>query len=119
VSVTVASATATPPIGVIFTASADNATVTSYRLDVFVAGADPNTATPIASMDGGTPAPDSNNNITILAPSFFCALAAGNYQLTVTAVSSLGEVPPSRDHPWRRGDQDGLPQVALWQAMTR
>ncbi|HEX7021183.1 MAG TPA: ISNCY family transposase [Gemmatimonadaceae bacterium] len=26
---------------------------------------------------------------------------------------------PSDDHPWRRGHDDGLPKVTLWQAMTR
>jgi len=89
VSVTVA-ASQTPPTGVVFTASSDNATVTSYRIDVFAAGADPNTATPVATMDAGKPTPDANNDITVSAPSFFSALAPGNYQLTVSAINANG-----------------------------
>jgi predicted phage tail protein len=89
VSVTVSS-TSTGPTGVSFTASADHATVTSYRLDVFAAGADPNTATPVSSLDAGKPAPDATNTITVSAPSFFSALAPGNYQLTVSAINSAG-----------------------------
>lgn len=97
VSVTVAAGTSAPsgttttaPTGVIFTASPDDAVVTSYRLDVFAAGADPNTASPISSFDGGHPAPDSNNDITVSAASFFSALAPGNYALTVSAINSSG-----------------------------
>ena len=86
VSVTVSAAT-TAPTGVIFQASADHATVTSYRVEVFAAGADPNTATAIATTDVGKPTPDANNDISVSIPSFFSALAPGNYQLTVAAVS--------------------------------
>jgi predicted phage tail protein len=89
VSVTV-TASVSPPTGVEFTASADDATVTSYRIDVFAAGADPNTATPVASLNAGKPTPDANNNITVSAPSFFSALALGNYQLTVSAINANG-----------------------------
>ena len=79
-----------PPTGVAFTASVNDATVTSYRIDVFAAGVDPNTATPVASIDGGHPTPDATNTITISVPAFFTALAPGNYQLTVSAVSPSG-----------------------------
>jgi hypothetical protein len=89
VSLTVA-ATQTPPTGVVFTASTDNATVTSYRIDVFAAGADPNTATPVASMNAGKPTPDASNNITVSAPSFFSALTPGSYQLTISAINTNG-----------------------------
>jgi len=89
VSVTVA-ANQGPPTGVVFTASTDDATVTSYRVDVFAAGADPNIATPIATMDAGKPTPDANNNMTVSAPSCFSALAPGNYQLTVSAINADG-----------------------------
>jgi regulation of enolase protein 1 (concanavalin A-like superfamily)/uncharacterized protein (DUF2141 family) len=90
VSVTVTSATLTAPTGVVFTASTDNATVTSYRIDVFAAGANPSTATPVASMNAGKPTPDASNNITVSAPSFFSALAPGNYQLTISAINANG-----------------------------
>jgi hypothetical protein len=86
VSVTVSAVTA-PPTGVIFQASVDHATVTSYRVEVFAAGANPNTATPIATQDVGKPAPNASNDISVSIPSLFSALAAGNYQLTVAAVS--------------------------------
>ena len=54
VTVTV-NTTTSSPTGVIFRASADHAAVTSYRLDVFAAGADVTTATPVATMDAGKP----------------------------------------------------------------
>jgi hypothetical protein len=87
--VTVTAAVA-PPTGVIFQASVDHATVTSYRVEVFASGADPNTATPIATTDVGKPAPDANNDISVSIPSFFSALAPGNYQLIVAAVNGGG-----------------------------
>lgn len=88
VNVTVTAAAATsPPTGVIFQASADHAMVTSYRVDVFAAGANPGTSTPIAMQDVGRPTPDANNDISVSIPSFFSALAPGDYQLTVAAVS--------------------------------
>jgi chitinase len=92
VSVTVAAQPPppSPPTGVAFTASVDDATVTSYQIDVFAPGVDTTTATPIASINGGHPAPDATNTITISVPSFFSALAPGNYQLTVSAVSPSG-----------------------------
>lgn len=96
VGVTVTSSTGTAPTAVAFTASVDNATVTSYRIDVFAATADPNTATPVASLDAGKPTPDANNVITVAASSFFGALVPGNYQLTVSAIGAggIGRSPP-------------------------
>lgn len=93
VSVSVA-ATAPPaaPTTVVFTASADHATnVTSYRLSVFAANANPATATPIATSDLGKPAPAANGEITVDRASFFSALAAGNYLATVTAIGPGGQ----------------------------
>jgi len=90
VSVSVAAAAPPPATGVIFQASADHATVTSYRVEVFAAGADPNTATPIATTDVGKPTPDGSNDITVSIASFFQGLAAGNYQLTVAALNGAG-----------------------------
>jgi regulation of enolase protein 1 (concanavalin A-like superfamily) len=89
VSVTVA-APLSPPTSVDFTASTDNATVTSYEIDIFAAGVDTTTATPVASINVGHPTPAATNTITISAPAFFAALAPGNYQLTVSALSPSG-----------------------------
>jgi hypothetical protein len=69
----------------VFQASADHATVTSYQVDVFAQGANPDTDTPIATTDIGKPAPDASNDISAAISSFFAALAPGTYQLTVAA----------------------------------
>jgi regulation of enolase protein 1 (concanavalin A-like superfamily) len=92
VSVTVnAPAAPTVPRLVEFHESADDATlVTSYRFDVFANGANPTTATPVASSDLGHPAADASGNITIDRSSFFAALAPGTYVATVSAVGSGG-----------------------------
>ena len=86
VSITV-SATLAPPTGVMFQASLDHATLTSYRVEVFAAGVDPATTTAIATIDVGKPTPDAANDITVSIASFFQPLAPGNYQLTVAAVN--------------------------------
>ncbi|HVZ20547.1 MAG TPA: Ig-like domain-containing protein [Vicinamibacterales bacterium] len=91
VTVTVTTgSTSTAPSAVSFQASADNSSVSDYRIDVFAAGADPATAKPVATLDAGKPTPDSTGLITVQAASFFSALAPGNYQLTVTAIDSGG-----------------------------
>src|SRR5262249_19799305 len=90
-TITVATAPPTPPTGVTFTASPDHATlVTSYELRIYASGADPNTATPIATSDLGKPTPDANNDITVDRSAFFSALAAGNYVAAVAAIGSGG-----------------------------
>jgi Bacterial Ig domain len=84
--------TSTPPKQVAFSASTDHATnVTSYVLEVFAAGANPSTATPVASSDLGKPAPDSTNTIAVDRSTFFNNLAAGSYVATVTAIGPGGE----------------------------
>jgi hypothetical protein len=92
VSVTVALAPqSTPPRYVVFTASSNHATaVTSYLLEVFASGANPATATPVATSDLGKPAPAANNDITVDRATFFSGLAAGNYVATVRAIGSGG-----------------------------
>ena len=58
-TITVNTSTTTPPTGVVFTASPDHATlVTSYELRIYASGANPNTATPIATSNLGKPTPD-------------------------------------------------------------
>ena len=93
VTVTVtAPTTTTPPRWVVFGASADHASgVTSYVLKVYASGANPSTATPVASSDLGKPAPASNGDITVDRGTFFSGLAAGSYVATVTAVGPGGQ----------------------------
>jgi regulation of enolase protein 1 (concanavalin A-like superfamily) len=83
---------------VTFLASADHATlVNSYQVDIFVSGADPATATPVASSNIGKPSPDpSTNLITVDQLSLFDALTPGSYILTVSA---LGDGGASRSSP--------------------
>jgi regulation of enolase protein 1 (concanavalin A-like superfamily) len=83
--------TTSAPKGVAFQPSPDDATlVTSYRLDVFAATANPSTASPLSTINVGKPAPDATGVITVSVPTFFSALSAGTYQLTVVAVGSGG-----------------------------
>jgi hypothetical protein len=90
-TITVNTSTTTPPTGVVFTASPDHATlVTSYELRIYASGADPNTATPVATSNLGKPTPGANNDITVSQPSFFSALAPGNYVAAVAAIGSGG-----------------------------
>jgi len=74
-------------VGVMFQASADDATLTSYRVEVFIAGSTTSTGTPAAAIDIGKPTPDTNNDILVSLPSFFQSLAPGSYELTVAAVN--------------------------------
>jgi regulation of enolase protein 1 (concanavalin A-like superfamily) len=92
VTVTVAVAPqSTPPRYVVFTASTNHATaVTNYVFDVFASGANPSTATPVATSDLGKPAPAANNDITVDRATFFSGLAPGNYVATVTAAGPGG-----------------------------
>lgn len=77
------------PSQAVFTASTDHATVTSYRLDIFAAGANPSTATPVATRDLGKPAP-VNGDIAVDITSTLQPLAAGTYFATVSAINSGG-----------------------------
>jgi predicted phage tail protein len=92
VTVTVSSAPPPPPTSVVFGASSDHATnVTRYELSVFAQGADPATATPVATSDLGKPTPAANNDITVNRASFFSALPPGNYIAVVTAIGPGGQ----------------------------
>jgi hypothetical protein len=76
---------------VTFTASADhNTLVTSYLLEVFTSGADPNTSMPVASKDLGTPTPDANQEIAVDETAFFRVLSPGSYTVTVAAIGNPG-----------------------------
>ncbi len=91
-TITVTTLTSTIPTGVIFTASPDHATlVTYYELRIYAPGANPSTATPIATSNLGKPTPAANNDITVNNLStFFGALTVGNYVGAVAAVGSGG-----------------------------
>lgn len=90
VTVTVGSASYSGPKSVSFTKSSDHSIVTSYRLDVFASGANPSTATPIATSNLGKPTPDGSGTITVDRQTFFQGLASGSYIATVSAISSGG-----------------------------
>jgi hypothetical protein len=64
--------------------------VTYYELRVYASGANPSTATPIATSNLGKPTPDANNDITVNQATFFSGLAPGNYVAAVAAVGSGG-----------------------------
>jgi len=89
-TITVTAGTA-PPRLVVFQESPDHDTlVNSYRLDIFSNGADPATATPVATSDLGKPTPDGSGTITVDRGTFFAALAPATYVATVSAVGSGG-----------------------------
>jgi predicted phage tail protein len=74
----------------VFTASADhNTLVNSYQFEIFAAGANPSTATPIATQNLGKPAL-VNGECTADVTITINGLAPGNYQATVSAVGSGG-----------------------------
>jgi chitinase len=89
-TITVTGTTTTPPTSIVFQKSVDHATVTSYRLDIFASGANPATATPVATSDLGKPTPATNGDITVDRATFFSALAVGNYVATVSAIGTSG-----------------------------
>jgi hypothetical protein len=91
VVITAASTSPAAPRQVVFSASADHASlVTSYLLEVFASGANPSTSAALASSNLGKPAPAANGDITVDRASFFSALAPGTYVATVSAIGSGG-----------------------------
>jgi hypothetical protein len=77
-------------LGVVFTASADHAAlVNSYVLEVFAEGADPATATPVASQNLGKPEV-INGECTAEVTATINGLSPGNYQMTIAAVGVGG-----------------------------
>jgi hypothetical protein len=92
VTITVNAAPPPPSYTVAFTASVDHDTdVTSYLLEVFANGADPNTAQALASTSMGKPTPDANREIDVNETSFLSALAPGTYLVTVSAIGPGGQ----------------------------
>ena len=93
VSITVASSRTA-----VFTASPDHASVASYLLEVFAAGANPATAAPVASQNLGKPAlvnGDCSADIT----STLRGLAPGSYFATVSAIEADGSKSRSAPSP--------------------
>jgi regulation of enolase protein 1 (concanavalin A-like superfamily) len=91
VTMRISTTTTAAPRAVVFTASSDHATnVTSYLFEVFANGANPATATPVASSDLGKPAPASDGTVTVDRSTFFSNLAPGTYVATVTAIGPGG-----------------------------
>jgi regulation of enolase protein 1 (concanavalin A-like superfamily) len=91
VTITVSSV-ASGASSVSFQKSSDHATlVLYYLLEVFAAGANPSTATPIAALNLGKPTPAADGSITLDETTFFGALAKATYIATVSAVGSGGK----------------------------
>ena len=67
-TITVAGSSSPAPKSVVFHASADNATVTNYQLDIYASGADPATATPVATANLGKPAVDAIGDVNVIRP---------------------------------------------------
>ena len=63
--------------------------MTSYRLEIFVSGTDPHTATPVAAQNLGKRAV-VNGEVTADITATINALSPGNYQATVSAVGDGG-----------------------------
>ena len=82
-------AAATFPQTLTFTASADHSLVSSYLLNIFAAGANPATATPVKALNLSKPAV-VGGQITAAIGTTIQSLASGSYFATVTAVSSAG-----------------------------
>ena len=73
----------------IFTASVDHASLTSYELRVYEYGVEP--PNEVASEDIGKPTPDGNNNIRWDCEPLFSPLPIGYYTLKIAAISGGGE----------------------------
>lgn len=65
------------------------------QLEVFAAGANPDTATPVSALNLGKPTPDASGLITLDQAAFFNALPQGSYIATVAAVGSSSGSPRS------------------------
>jgi hypothetical protein len=90
ITITVTAPASTAPTTVQFHASADHAIVTRYQLDIFTNGADPNSASPVATSDLGKPTPDASGDISLNRSAFLSALAPGTYVATVSAIAPGG-----------------------------
>src|SRR4029453_18165139 len=96
-SVSVAVTAPTRPSTAVFEPSADNANVTQSVLDIFVAGSNPATATPVATQDLGKPPIVAGEMSADIRPAT-SLLASGSYVATVTAVTPSQR---ARSAAWR------------------
>ena len=95
VSIVVGTSISLPRL-LVFRASADHASkVTSYRMDIFRAGANPSTARPERTQNLGKPTV-VNGDITVDIAALVQALPSGSYFATVTAIGAGGS---SRSSP--------------------
>ena len=87
---------------VTFTPSVDNDTqVTSYRIDTFVNGTNPASATPVASMDLGKPAL-VNGNMSADISRLLAPLPPGGYFATVVAIGPQGSTASAPSNSFTR-----------------
>jgi chitinase len=89
VSITVATSTTAAPKTLTFTPSADHANVTKYVFEVFKAGWNPSTSTPVKTQDLGKPSV-VNGLISVNVETTIQALSSGSYFATVRAVNAAG-----------------------------
>ena len=95
VSITVAAPADPAPRYAVFNASGNHEYVSSYRVEFFAAGQNPDTATPVTTLNAGKPAP-VNGEITVDITATVAGFAPGTYFATVTAINSAGS---SRSEP--------------------
>jgi regulation of enolase protein 1 (concanavalin A-like superfamily) len=90
-----------PPSRAVFNPSSDHATVTRYVLDIFTSGANPNSATPIASQNLGKPSV-VNGECNVNIATTINGLPSGTYFATVVAVSPGGTSSRARSSDFNR-----------------
>jgi len=78
-----------PPTTAVFNPSSNDSIVTNYVFEVFTAGSNTSTGTPLATQNLGKP-PIVNGECTVDVRSTIAALPAGNYVATVRATASGG-----------------------------
>jgi hypothetical protein len=94
-----------PPMAshAVFNASSNHDTaVTSYRLDIFTNGADPNTATPIQTQNLAKPAVANGAECSVDISATIQSLPSGTYIATVTAIGPGGTARSSASPPFTR-----------------
>lgn len=90
------------PTTALFNPSPDhNTMVTSYRLEIFTAGADPRTANPMAVQNLGKPAV-VNGDCSASIAATISGLPSGDYFAAVSAVASGGTSPRALSSVFRR-----------------
>ena len=91
----------TPPNRAVFNPSTDHTTVTRYVLDIFTSGANPSTATPMASQNLGKPSV-VNGECSVDIATTINGLPSGTYFATVVAVGPGGTSTRARSSDFNR-----------------